>query len=74
MGYYYFSNSRKMSSFISGTRREGSLDCIAGSPLLLKSEIERRFPYFKARGKNKIIIWKGNPSYKTVFKEFNNVR
>jgi hypothetical protein len=22
-------------------------------------------------GKNKILVWKGNPSYNTVFKEFN---
>jgi formylglycine-generating enzyme required for sulfatase activity len=55
----------------SGTRREGSLDCIAELPLLLKSEIKGDSIHLKAQGKNKILIWKGNPSYKTVFKEFN---
>ncbi len=57
----------------SGTRREGSLDCIAELPLLLKSEIKGDSILLKAQGKNKILVWKGNPSYKTVFKEFNLV-
>ncbi len=57
-------------SSYSGTRREGSLDCIAELPFLLKSEVKGDSIYLKAQGKNKIMIWKGNPSYKTEFKEF----
>ncbi len=55
----------------SGTRKEGSVDCIAELPLLLKSELKGDSIHLKDQGKNKIVIWKGNPSYKTVFKEFN---
>ena len=58
-------------SSYSGTRKEGSVDCIAEFPLLLKSEIKGDSIHLKAQGKNKIVIWKGNPSYKTVYKEFN---
>ena len=57
----------------SGTRREGSIDCIAELPLLLKSELKGDSLHLRAAGKNKILVWKGNPSYKTVFKEFNLV-
>jgi gamma-glutamyl hercynylcysteine S-oxide synthase len=57
----------------SGTRREGSLDCIAELPVLLKSELKGDSILLKAVGKNKILVWKGNPSYNTVFKEFNLV-
>lgn len=55
----------------SGTRREGSVDCIAELPLLLKSELKGDSILIKAQGKNKILIWKGNPSYKTVSIGFN---
>ncbi len=55
----------------SGTRREGSVDCIAELPLLLKSELKGDSILLKAHGKNKILVWKGNPSYKTIFKEFD---
>jgi len=54
----------------SGTRREGSLDCIAEFPVLLKSEVKGDSVSLRSPGKNKIIVWKGNPSYKTEFKEF----
>jgi iron(II)-dependent oxidoreductase len=58
----------------SGTRKEGSVDCIAELPLLLKSELKGDSILLKANEKNKILLWKGNPSYKTVFKEFNLTR
>jgi formylglycine-generating enzyme required for sulfatase activity len=57
----------------SGTRREGSLDCIAELPMLLKSELKGDSILLNAQGKNKILVWKGNPSYKTAFKELNLV-
>jgi formylglycine-generating enzyme required for sulfatase activity len=55
----------------SGTRKEGSLDCIAELPDLLKSEFKGDSLFIKASVKKKIVIWKGNPSYSTDFKEFN---
>jgi gamma-glutamyl hercynylcysteine S-oxide synthase len=54
----------------SGTRKEGSLDCIAGFPLLLKCEVKGDSISVRAPGKSNIILWKGNPSYKTDFKDF----
>jgi formylglycine-generating enzyme required for sulfatase activity len=57
----------------SGTRREGSLDCIAALPLLLKSELKGDSILINAKGRNKILVWKGDPSYNTVSKEFNLV-
>jgi iron(II)-dependent oxidoreductase len=55
----------------SGTRREGSLDCIAELPSLLKSEFKGDSLFINSLEKKKIMIWKGNPSYSTEFKEFN---
>ncbi len=63
-------NAEKYPSSFSGTRKEGSLDCIAGFPLLLKSELRGDSLILRSGGKNKIIAWKGNPSYNTVNKEF----
>jgi len=55
----------------SGTRKEGSVDCIAELPVLLRSELKGDSIFLKAHEKNKIILWKGNPSYKTISWEFN---
>jgi formylglycine-generating enzyme required for sulfatase activity len=60
-------------SSYSGTRREGTVDCIAELPVLLKSEIKGDLILLKAQGMNNILVWKGNPSYKTDFKKFNLV-
>jgi iron(II)-dependent oxidoreductase len=57
----------------SGTRREGSLDCITELPYLLRSEFKGDSLSVKAAVKKKIVIWKGNPSYSSDFKEFNLV-
>jgi formylglycine-generating enzyme required for sulfatase activity len=54
----------------SGTRKEGSLDCIAELPLLLKSEFKGDSLFIKTTVKKKVVIWKGNPSYDAEFKEF----
>jgi len=63
--------AEKYPSSFSGTRKEASLDCIAGFPLLLKSELRGDSLILRSGGKTKIIIWKGNPLYNTVNKEFN---
>lgn len=57
-------------SSYSGTRMEGSVDCIAELPLLLKTQVKGDSIEIRHSGTGKIIIWKGNPSYQTVRKQF----
>lgn len=57
----------------SGTRREGSVDCIAELPYLLTSVLYSDSLHIKAPRHTRILIWKGNPSYETENKEFNGV-
>lgn len=54
----------------SGTRREGSVDCIAELPDILLSEITSDSIRINSTGKGNVLIWKGNPSYQTEYKEF----
>lgn len=53
----------------SGTRKEGSVDCIAELPDILQSEINGDSVIIKNRGMGSVIIWKGNPSSQTERKE-----
>ncbi len=53
----------------SGTRMEGSVDCIAELPLLLKTQVKGDSIEIKQSGNGKLIIWKGNPSYQTESKQ-----
>jgi iron(II)-dependent oxidoreductase len=55
----------------SGTRREGSVDCIAELPDILRSEIKGDSIIIHNPGKGKILIWQGDPSYNTDYKEFD---
>ena len=53
-----------------GTRKEGSVDCIAEFPDILRSElINGDSIRIKSPGSGKISVWKGNPSYKTEKKD-----
>jgi formylglycine-generating enzyme required for sulfatase activity len=54
----------------SGTRKEGSLDCIAAFPSLLYTFIKGDSLYIKSANSRDITIWKGNPSYKTEHKDY----
>jgi len=54
----------------SGTRREGSVDCIAELPDLIRSELIGDSIKISHTGNGRLLIWKGNPSYQTQFKEF----
>ena len=54
----------------SDTRKEGSVDCVAEFPDLLKSVLKGDSIKLHSTGKGILVIWKGNPSYKTTFKEF----
>jgi len=52
------------------TRKEGSVDCIAEFPDILRSElINGDSIRIKSPGSGKITVWKGDPSYKTEKKE-----
>ncbi|MDX9947855.1 MAG: formylglycine-generating enzyme family protein [Bacteroidales bacterium] len=56
---------------LSGTRMEGSLDCIAEFPLLLGSKLRGDSLMLRSADDNRVLVWKGNPSNKTAFKEFS---
>jgi len=53
-----------------GTRMEASVDCIAELPELLKSRLIGDSIHVSSTGKGRLLIWQGNPSYKTPKKEF----
>lgn len=56
-------------SSYSGTRKEGSVDCIAELPKLIKSEMKGDSIKIKGKLQGQLVIWKGDPSYKTVHKD-----
>jgi formylglycine-generating enzyme required for sulfatase activity len=56
-------------SSYSGTRREGSVDCIAELPVLIRSEMEGDSIKIKGGLQGQLIIWKGDPSYQTFHKD-----
>ncbi len=58
-------------SGFSDTRREGSVDCIAGLPDLIRSELTGDSIKISGKGLGRLLIWKGNPSYQTVNREFH---
>ena len=55
----------------SGTRREGSVDCIAELPELIKPVIKGDSIKVNLSGSGKLTVWKGDPSYNTLSKELN---
>ena len=58
-----------------GTRREGSVDCIAEFPDILGSELKGGDSLsINAPGRGKVTIWKGDPSYKTEKRDLNITR
>jgi iron(II)-dependent oxidoreductase len=53
-----------------GTRREGSVDCIAEFPELIKARMKGDSLIVNKPGNSRILrIWKGNPGYKTASKK-----
>ena len=66
---YLTANALGWKPDISNRRMEASVDCIAEFPQLLRSSVEGDSIKISSSGKRKIIIWKGNPSYKTSFRE-----
>jgi gamma-glutamyl hercynylcysteine S-oxide synthase len=54
---------------LSGSRKEGSIDCIAEFPDILRSELRGDTISISNPEGGITRIWKGNPSYKTTFRE-----
>lgn len=54
----------------SGTRKEGSVDCIAELPDLIRSQLSGDSIKISSTGTGRMVIYKGNPSYQTLHKEF----
>jgi iron(II)-dependent oxidoreductase len=57
-------------SVFSGTRREGSVECIGEFPDILRSELRGDTIMISNPGMGVTRIWKGNPSYKSTSKDF----
>ncbi len=58
----------------SGTRREGSVDCIAEFPDMIKPVLKGDSIRLRNTGDGIITVWKGNPSYKTDHKALKIVK
>ena len=53
----------------SGTRNEGSVDCIGEFPDLIQAKMAGDSIKIISNGVKDILIWKGNPSYQAIHKE-----
>jgi gamma-glutamyl hercynylcysteine S-oxide synthase len=63
-------NAGGWQSSFSGTRKEGSVDCVAEFPDLINSKLTGDSIKISSSGTGKILIWKGDPSYQTINREF----
>lgn len=55
----------------SNTRKEGSLECIARFPRILNALLSRDTLQVYANRGDKVVVWKGAPSYQGVSKTFD---
>jgi gamma-glutamyl hercynylcysteine S-oxide synthase len=62
-------NAEGWDASFSGTRREGSVDCIAELPELIRASIKGDSVTIHHSSADDIIIWKGNPSYQTIHRD-----
>jgi gamma-glutamyl hercynylcysteine S-oxide synthase len=70
---YLPSSAQGWNSSFSGTRKEGSVDCIAELPVLIRSGLSGDSLKINRTGNSRLLIWKGNPSYRSIHKEFKIV-
>jgi formylglycine-generating enzyme required for sulfatase activity len=66
---YLPANAEGWAAPFSGTRREGSLDCIAELPDLIGATLKGDSIRIQHKASGEIVIWKGNPSYQTPHKD-----
>jgi formylglycine-generating enzyme required for sulfatase activity len=67
---YLTSDALGWNPAFSGTRKEGSVDCIAELPLLIRSVVKGDSIKISKTGSSSMLVWKGNPSYQSIYKEF----
>jgi len=68
---YLTVNASGWNPALSGTRGEGSVDCIAEFPELIKADLSGDSLRVGPTGESRTLkIWKGNPGYQTANKEF----
>ena len=67
---YLSANAMGWQQSFLGTRKEGSVDCVAELPDMFKSKLVGDSIKISANGTGKLLIWKGEPSYQTFNKEF----
>jgi formylglycine-generating enzyme required for sulfatase activity len=62
-------NAEGWHASFSGTRSEGSIDCIAELPLLIDADLKGDSLRIHHKSDGELVIWKGNPSYQTPHKD-----
>jgi iron(II)-dependent oxidoreductase len=62
-------NADGWSAAFSGTRREGSVECIAELPNLIKATLKGDSIRIQHNSDADLIIWKGDPSFQTMHKD-----
>jgi len=68
---YLTVNASGWNPSLAGTRGEGSVDCIAEFPELIRARMSGDSLKIASAGNSRILtIWKGNPGYQAVNKEF----
>ena len=68
---YLTANAEGWDRSVSGTRSEGSVDCIAGFPNLINTVLKGDSIKIHRSSEGEVIIWKGIPSYQTLHKELS---
>lgn len=63
--FYLKADAEGWSPSFTGTRLEGSVDCIAEFPDLLKADIKGDSLSLQKPALGQLLLWKGNPSYQT---------
>ena len=66
---YIAVNAEGWDPSLSGTRREGSVDCIAAFPNIIRAEISGDSLKVAGESGDSLIIWKGNPAQNSTFRE-----
>ncbi len=67
--YYIPVSAQGWPASFNGTRKEGSVDCIAAFPILLKSALRGDSLDITTKLPGSVTIWKGDPSYAAEKKE-----
>jgi iron(II)-dependent oxidoreductase len=62
---YINAEAEGWNSSLSGTRLEGSVDCIARLPEIIKGEIKGDSIHVHKNSKGQLYLWKGNPSFQS---------